>query len=677
MKKKSFDVYVAIGSSAGGFEALSELVAYLPEKTGFYYFLAQHHALGEKSILVNLLNRNSKIEVVLVELGMVFKPDILYVLPPELKILIKKNKPTAEKADLTLHVPLPNADLLFSELSTLKDSKTIAILLSGTGTDGTEGMRVVKESGGITMGQAPEEAMFESMPKNAIEANLVDYVLDVQDITMKLAKLSSVFADDTYISEEIPFETIVKILYKEKQLDLFQYKEETINRRIQKRMDILGFDTIVEYVIFFKDNMQEVDILGQEVLIGVTEFFRGIEAYEALKEQIKQKLMQKPEHSEFRIWSVACSSGEEAYSLAILVNEICLELNKKFTIKIFASDIDDIALEKARIGEYKTSALELVKKELIEKYFSKIEYGYKVVKTLREQIVFAHHNFLNNPPFINIDLISCRNVLIYLKSNTQSDVFSLFHYSLSENGLLFLGSSESTLKSLELFSTLDNKYRIYEKKYDTKQSSFPMQVVSKYSNILSKKGVHNMHKLPNTKEIEKHLQEELFEYFSNGSLIVESNFNIVYKKGNIPYLHFSDGLLSLNLFDNLDKSLHYDVRAVINKVQLSNMREISKFIQLESSQHEKFVQVIAQPFAIETFKPMILINFQEISAEELILNGTMLPSFDENSVISTLSSQVERARARADMQNISDELIFSKQNMAMMNEELQDSNEKL
>ncbi len=218
--------------------------------------------------------------------------------------------------------------------------------------------------------------------------------------------------------------------------------------------------------------MQEVDILGQEVLIGVTEFFRGIEAYEALKEQIKQKLMQKPEHSEFRIWSVACSSGEEAYSLAILVNEICLELNKKFTIKIFASDIDDIALEKARIGEYKTSALELVKKELIEKYFSKIEYGYKVVKTLREQIVFAHHNFLNNPPFINIDLISCRNVLIYLKSNTQSDVFSLFHYSLSENGLLFLGSSESTLKSLELFSTLDNKYRIYEKNMTQNNQAF-------------------------------------------------------------------------------------------------------------------------------------------------------------------------------------------------------------
>lgn len=675
MKKKAFDVYVGIGSSAGGFEALSEFVTYLPERTGLYYFLAQHHALGEKSILANLLNRKSTVKVVLVELGMVFKPDIFYVLPPELKILIKKNKPTALKADLNLSIPLPNADLLFSELSTLKDSKIIVILFSGTGKDGTEGMRVVKDAGGITIAQVPEEALFESMPKSAIEANLVDYVLDVKDIAMKLVKLSSAFSDGTYKSEEIPFDAIVKILHKEKQLDLFKYKEETINRRIQKRMDALGLETTVEYAKYVKENQEEVDILNQEVLIGVTEFFRGEEAFEALKEQIKQKLIQKPQHSEFRLWSVACSSGEEAYSLAILVNEICQELNKKFYIKIFASDIDDIALQKAKAGEYKANALEHMQSELVEKYFLKTEYGYKVVKTLREQIIFAHHNFLNNPPFIKIDVVSCRNVLIYLKSDVQGDIFSIFHYSLNEDGLLFLGSSESTLQSPEFFTTLDNKNRIYEKKYDTKQPSFQMHVVHKYSNSLSKTRKQKMHKSPNTQEIEKNLQEDLFEYFSNGSLIVDNDFNIVYKKGDIPYLHFSDGLLSLNLFDNLDKQLHYEARAVIKKVQLSNMREMSKFIQLKSSKNETFVRVIAQPFVIPTYKCMILINFGEISAEELILNGTLLPSFDENSVISTLSSQV--SETRSEMQNLSDELAFSKQNMAMMNGELQDSNEKL
>ncbi|MCX6051088.1 MAG: PAS domain S-box protein [Campylobacterales bacterium] len=675
MKKKKIDVFVAIGSSAGGFEALSNFVTYLPQKTGFFYFLAQHHSLGEKPILANLLNRNSKIEVVLVQLGMLFKPDILYVLPPELKIIIKNNKPTALKADLDLHVPLPNADLLFSELSTLKNSKTIALLLSGTGHDGTLGMKIVKESDGITMVQSLEEAIFDAMPKSAIDARHVDYVLDVQEIAKKLEKLSSAFANDTYSTQEIPFDTIVKILHKEKQLDLFKYKEETINRRIQKRMELLHFSTIQEYANYFEANTQEVDILNQEVLIGVTEFFRGTGAFESLKTQIKQKLFHMPEHSELRLWCVACSSGEEAYSLGILVNEICQELNKKFYIKIFASDIDDIALEKARIGEYKINALEHISSEFVEKYFVKTDYGVKVVKSLREQIVFAHHNFLNNPPFINIDIISCRNVLIYLKSSVQSDVFSTFYYALSSDGLLFLGSSESTLSSLELFATLDNKNRIYQKKEQNKEAKFQMQVLGKYKNNPSKRGEESMQKLINPQEIEKHLQEELFDYFSNGSLIIDCNYTILYKKGNIPYLNFADGILSLNLFDNLDRALQYDLKVLIKQVLLSNMKEMSKFIQLKSSPDEKFVQMIVQPFHMPTQKSMLLITFLEIESKDLLVNCLSLPSFNENTMISTLTCQV--SKARNEIENISEELVFSKQNMAMMNGELQDSNEKL
>lgn len=675
MKKKTFDVYVAVGSSAGGFEALSSLVKYLPKKTGFYYIVAQHHALGEKSILAELLNRNSKIEVILVELGMVFKPDILYILPPELQIVIKKNRPVAVGADLNLRVALPNADLLFSELSTLKNSKTIAILLSGSGHDGTGGMKAVKESDGITIVQSPEETMFESMPRHAIDARLVDYILEVKDISIKLVKLANAFANGTYLTEELPFDEIVKILHKEKQLDLSKYKEETINRRIQKRIDILKLAGIEEYAQYFKENIQEINILNQEVLIGVTEFFRGLEAFEMLRENIKQKLLIKPEYSEFRVWSVACSSGEEAYSIAILVNEVMQEIDKKFYVKIFASDIDDIALEKARIGEYGQKALDTLKSDLLEKYFVKSANGYRVVKTLRDQLVFAHHNFLNNPAFISMDLISCRNVLIYLKSTVQRDVFSIFHYALNNNGILFLGSSESTLSSLELFSTLDSKYRIYEKKYETKQLSFPNQVVNKYIGKTFNSRKYTMQKPIKPIDIEKYLHESLFEYFSNGSLVIDSDYNIVYKKGKIVYLNFSDGLLSLNLFENLDKALHYEVKKLLRSVSISNMKEISKFIQLGSSKVGKFVQIIVQPFHMPEYKSMILISFLEIESKELFLNCTNLPSFNENKVISTLSLEI--TQARAEIEDISDELMFSKQNMAMMNAELQDSNEKL
>lgn len=675
MRKRAFEVYVAIGSSAGGFEALSELVASLPKKTGFFYFLAQHHARGEKTMLAELLGRKSTIEVVLIREGMIFKPDILYVLPPELKIIIKNNKLKVVLEDLNLHLPIPSADFLFSELCTLKNSKVIAIVLSGSGFDGTKGMRAVKESDGITIAEFPQEAMFESMPKSAINAKLVDCILSVKDIGSKLAKLSSAFSNGTYITQEIPFDSIVKILHKEKQLDLFKYKEETIKRRIEKRMKILNFATIEEYSYYLKANDKEVDILNQEVLIGVTEFFRGAESFEALKNYMKKQLLLKAEYSEYRLWSVACSSGEEAYSLAILANEVSKELGKKLHIRIFATDIDDMALEKARIGEYKESALKYVEKELINKYFIKSEYGYRVVKALRDQIIFAHHNFLNNPPFINMDLISCRNVLIYLKSSTQSDVFSIFHYSLKNDGLLFLGSSESTLSSIDLFVTLDSKYRIYEKKAQDKQTKFQIQIVNQYPKKLLSSGEESMQKLINPIEIEKHLHDDLFDYFSNGCLIIDHDYNIVYKKGNISYLNFSDGILSLNIFNNMDKGLHYYMRIVLNRVLVSNMREESKFIQLESSKDEKFVKIIAQPFSVSLQKHMILITFQEIELEEFLLNGTILPSFSENTVISTLSSQV--IEARNEIQNISDELLFSKQNMSMINAELQDSNEKL
>ena len=676
MKKKAFDVYVGIGSSAGGFETLSELVNYLPEKTGFYYFVAQHHALGEKTILADLLNRNSKIETLLIEPGMLFKPDILYIIPPEIKLVVKKNRLSVEKIDVSHNTkPLPNADTLFNELSKLKHARAIAVVLSGTGHDGTEGMQSIKEKNGITIAQLPEEAIFDAMPKNAIEAKVVDYTLEIKDIATKLVKLANAFAEGTYVSEEIPFDEIVKILHIDKQLDLSKYKEDTINRRIQKRIEILKLTNIKEYAKYLKDNAQEIDILNKEVLIGVTEFFRGKEAFESLKEQLKKKLINTPEHSEFRVWSVACSSGEEAYTLAILLNEISLEINKHFYFKIFASDIDTVALERARDGEYKEKTLECLSSELISKYFLKTDYGYKVVKSLREQIVFAHHNFLNNPPFINIDLISCRNVLIYLKPLVQKDVFAIFHYSLNNDGLLFLGSSESTLSSLELFTTLDSKNRIYEKRHETKQSSFPNQVIGSYRKNTQKTRRQSMRKPISSKDIEKYLHDDIFKYFSNESLVVDSEFNIVYKKGNISYLNFSDGLLSLNLFENLAKPLHYEVRKLIKNVLVSNMKESGKFIQVDTDKPEKFVQVAAQPFSIPEYKTMVLLNFNEIESKDLLLNCIDSSSFNEKNVISALNSEI--SEAREDIQKLSEELTFSKQNMAMMNGELQDSNEKL
>ena len=477
---KKFNVYVAIGSSAGGFEALSELVTCLPRKTGFFYFLAQHHARAQKSVLAELLGRKSTIAVTLAKEGMLLKPDMLYVFPPELKILVVKNKPTVVKSESSSSFPLPNADILFSELCSIKNSKTVAIVLSGTGSDGTKGMKVVKESGGVTIAQAPQETMFDGMSTSSINSDTVDYILSIMEIGDKLSQLSVAFNDDSYVNQENSFISIVKLLHNAKGLDLSRYKEETINRRVEKRMTLLRLETIEEYSRYLKSNPQEIDFLHQEVLIGVTEFFRGVEAFEALKSTVRKKLVLLEEYSEFRVWSVACSSGEEAYSLAIILSELSRELRKAFYFKIFASDIDEVSLEKARLGEYKTEAFSHMDKETLSRYFVKNEHGYKVVKELRDLIVFARHNFLNNPPFINMDLISCRNVLIYLKRFSQKDVFSLFHHSLKNDGTLFLGLSESILNGSDYFNALDNKNRIYKKSTHQKKNKFSLYSENNY-----------------------------------------------------------------------------------------------------------------------------------------------------------------------------------------------------
>ena len=666
---------MAIGSSAGGFEALSQLVTDIYPNTGFYYFLAQHHSRNEKTILAELLSRIGRIQVLTVTPQTLFEPNIIYVIPAELCIVVTEHSELKIlKVEKDINAPLPSINFLMDELCKIKDAKIIGIILSGSGNDGTKGMGKIKESGGITIAQSLQDALFESMPKHAIDEKTVDYVLPVKDIPDKLQRLAESFKNGTYTTQELPFDSIRKILYKEKQLDLFKYKDETINRRIEKRMKVLNINTLKEYECYIKEHHQEITLLNNEVLVGVTEFFRGKEAFDSLRFILLNKLRSLKENSEFRAWSVACASGEEAYSLAILINEICEELKISLHVKIFATDIDETALQKARVGIYTKLSLSELGDKLLKKYFVKVKDGYQISKQLRDQIVFAYHNFLQDPPFINMDLITCRNILIYIVRSVQSELFSLFHFALNKDGLLFLGASESLQNSVKLFSVLDNRHRIYikDEENEAKYPRFRTEL-SRYNTKIAirPKGEVPMQTI-NPQLIESHLKEELFNYFKNACLIVDRDYNIIYKKGEIPYLQFFDGIISLNLFDNLNKNLHYNIRLLLKHVMISNKLENSKFIQMEN---EEFVSIAAQPFYLENYKPMILINFNKINLDSLQLNGKETKKFSDNTVISALSSQL--LEARQEITDISNELILSKQGMDVINEELQDSNEKL
>lgn len=675
MEKNHFEVYVAISSSAGGFEAVSELVQYLPKKLGVYYFIAQHFALNQRPILADLLNRNTKVKAVLVKPGMVFKRDILYIIPPEIEIVNQNNKPTAVLSTSKLHHPVPNADRLLEQISLIKNTKTIAVVLSGTGNDGTLGVEFIKKSGGMTIVQTPQEAAYSSMPQSIIDARLADYILYISEIALKIKEIVPDLVNGTYREQQSLYNEIARELNNFKQFNLEMYKDETVKRRIEKHMNTLGIENIQDYVDHIKDNNNALNELNNEMLIGVTEFFRVPEAYDVIRKKIKEKLLQKKEYSEFRIWIVACSSGEEAYSFAIIMNEICEEIKKTFYIKIFASDFDERALEKAKKACYSAATLSKITPKLLNKYFNKSVDGYKIIQKLREQIVFAHHNFLSDPPFINLDLISCRNVLIYLKSKVQDNILAIFHYALKEEGILFLGSSESITNSREIFSTINNKFKIFEKKENDFTQPFLMHNIRKNSKTIHTSKGNIMQKVYHPKEIEEHLKESLFDYLTSGSLVIDNQYNIIYKKGDIPYLNFSDGVVSLNIFDNLAQFLHYDTRNSIDKMFVSNMQETSKFIQSQNNAEIMFIQVVVKPLHIPNHKLLALIIFVEIEPKDLILHDTSLVNLSKDTLLSALSAQL--AELREEAESISQELSLSKQNMDLLNEELQYSNEKL
>jgi len=664
-------IYVGIGASAGGLEPLQKLVALLPQNGDYVYILAQHLTPDKKSFLSTILTRHTTLPVLEITHDTKFLPNHLYIIPPQCNLSFKNHHLVLEEAKNSVHTPTPSINTLFKNLALYKQQNSVAILLSGTGDDGTQGMRAIKEHGGITIVQSLSEAQYTSMPKSAIDEGVVDEVFTVEEMATYLTQLLLT----SNSKEKEPMELIQKILRDQKHLDLHKYKKETIIRRINKRMMFLHISSIKEYANYLFENQNEAHLLYQEILIGVTAFFRDQEAFNALEKTLTVYLEKKPENYELRIWCIACATGEEAYSLAILVDKILKRLNKNLDVRIFATDIDDNALAKARGGEYSKESLKEMDEKLRNEYFIPLGNNYKVIQSLRQKIVFTHHDLLQDPPFINQDFISCRNLLIYLLPVAQKETFSLFHYALNVNGILFLGSSESTLLSVNYFNSINLQYKIYEKEY--------LQNPPKISNhYFSKHLDQKPGKLPlriaemDTTTIEERIEHTIFDFFAPNCVIVDQNFSMVYKKGDIPFIRFSDGFPSLNLLSNLDESLRYDVKTLISRTFDAKKLEFTKFIETDISSSDKtFVRVVAYPFDELNSAPMVLLYFQRLNSNDLQFNLGTLPLPNESDMLKNLTAQL--SSTREEIRLLSDELSLSKEKMQVVNEELQSSNEEL
>jgi len=664
--------YIGIGASAGGLKVLEEFVSNLPIKSHSIYIIAQHLDKNKKSSLAEILSRYTTLEVLEIDNACNFSPNRIYILPPKYNLILKNNHLELSEIKSDKQISTPSIDTLLESLAMYKKKDAIGIVLTGSGNDGTIGLKKIQENGGITIVQEPEEAEHKSMPQSAIDFLDIDLVLPIKNIAKYLH--NPIYKEKNLDASQNSLKKIIKLLNKKENLNIDKYKEETIIRRIQKRMLLIHSDSLEEYIDYIHSNPKELYELKQDLLIGVTEFFRDSEAFETLEIYLDSYLKDKPQHYELRIWSVGCSSGEEVYSLAILIAKISKKLNKMFDIHIFATDINNISLEKARKGFYSKESLKNIDKNLIDEYFVKVDNGYKVIQQLRQQIVFTNHNILNDPPFINQDIIICRNVLIYILPNIQKEILTLFHHSLKEDGLFFLGSSESTMLIPEYFTTQNSEHKIYKKEKLNNPPKISTHYFSKHLDTNDNTPQEGIQKVSNN--IEDKLSSTIFDFFIPNCIVVNKQLSIVYKKGELPFLKLADGFITLNIIDNLHEDLRYDVRSLLKNSFQTNTIQTTKFIEIQLSSSEKiFVRVISYPFDDIHINSMRLLYFQQLDAEELQFSTHQLQLPDESFIIKNLSSQL--SDTKNELYALSDELTINKENTQALSEELQSTNEEL
>ena len=668
-------VVVGIGSSAGGLEALQIMLSNLPEIENCSYVIAQHLSPTHKSMMVDLLARSTNIPVLEVKNGLKIKPKTIYMTPENTDIYVKNSKLYLKTIEQSFG-PKPSVNYLLSSLAQNYNKRSIGIILSGTGSDGAYGIRAVKAEGGITIAQAPATAKYDGMPLSAINTGKVDLVIpidklgpEIESIVSSLDKNIELTLNDRFLQQ------IYRILFDEFGVDFSLYKRNTFVRRIERRIAALKLESIKEYLEILKSSKDEANMLYHDILIGVTAFFRDKDAYEQLLKQIRAIIAKKEQGEEIRFWSIGCSTGEEAYSIAILLSEILQDKIGKYKIKIFATDIDDEALKIARTGLYAETSLDGVDKNIIKKYFHIKKNQFEIKKELRELVIFSKHNIISDSPFLRLDLISCRNMLIYFSTSLQNKFFPIVHYALKDNGTLFLGKSESVGQHIDLFNLIDKSAKIFKAQFTGIKE--PPKLYN-YSSLFKDSTFDNEKgsKVKNEEEfLEDVISDAVRSVVLEKAVVINSSNDIIYVKGDIPYLKPREGKVSNNIFKQLDNDLGLDLRTALNKaykektVQYTPYRSIKVFEDII-----RYVRVIITPIEDEKSDDWLYILFFQ-SEESQNFRGHLVTSGDENEVIQKLTLELDSTKSH--LQNVIEELETSYEEMQSLNEELQSSNEEL
>ncbi len=563
---------VGVGASAGGLEAFTDLLRHLPKDTGMAFVLLQHLPAKQHSMLAQILSKATVLPVAEAREGTAPEADHVYILPPGAIMEIREGALRLASREVAEGRYLP-VDTFLTSLAADKGGQAIGVILSGTASDGVQGMKAIKEAGGLTFAQDEHTAKYPGMPQSSIAAGCVDFILPPEGIARELARLArhpfvGPCAEEVLKpGEESVFGQILNLLKRKTGVDFTYYKHSTIRRRTLRRMALRRIDGLGNYLAYLKEHPEEISALYADILINVTSFFRDPEVFDELKHSVFPDLMRdRPPEAPIRLWVPGCSTGEEVYSLVIAFLEFFDEAGKEVPLQIFGTDIDNAAIEVARSGRYGEHVLENVSPQRLARYFVRIDSGYQIHKAIRDRCTFARQNLIKDPPFSHLDLISCRNVLIYLGPVLQKKIIPIFHFALKPGGYLVLGKSEAISAFQEMFSLVDKKHKVYLKK--DLPGRLPLRFSLEAYAAREDLSVQDIapDEIPSALDLTREADRIVLARFAPAGVLVNEDLKILQFRGHTgPFLEPMPGEASLNLLRMVREGLRAEVGAALHQ----------------------------------------------------------------------------------------------------------------
>ena len=694
----SFPV-VGIGASAGGLLALEQFLSHVPLTSGMAYVIVQHLDPHREGMLVELLQRHAAIPVIEAQDQMPVEPNHAYVIPPGRDLAIAQGVLNLQEPPEPRGLRQP-IDHFLKSLADDRQQNGIGVILSGMGADGTLGLRAIRQAAGACFVQTPATAQFDSMPRSAIDAGVADVVAPAEELPGKIRAYverlglggQAETEEQTHLLDLTSLDRVIALLHAQTGNDFSLYKKSTLSRRIERRMGLHQLARLGDYLRYLRENPQEAELLFNELLIGVTSFFRDSAVWAQFKADVIPALLAShPDGAVLRAWIPGCSTGEEAYSMAMVFKEAIEEANplQRYTLQIFASDLDKDAIATGRAGIYPRSIAADVSEKRLNRFFVEDPAGYRVCNEIREMVIFAAQNIIVDPPFTKLDVLSCRNLLIYLEPELQAKLVQLFHYSLNPGGYLLLGSAESIGAATALFSPLAGKSRLY-RRLDAPARVLPVGFPAAFLNARARSGDGRAavaaRGLPSVPDLQALVERLLLQRFAPVAILVTDEGDMLYVSGKTgKYLEPATGKASLNVFAMAREGLTQALSEVFHRAMRENTAGAIKNVKVSSNGPAQYVDITVQPLdEPAALRGMALVVFHDVAPPQRRRQASSAAKAaeGENSRVELLMQELQQAReeaksTREEMQTSQEELKSTNEELQSTNEELQSTNEEL